>query len=172
MSDLVTEESAEGLDQRPLQEMLVLGLGNTVLTDDGVGVHVIRALESNHILDDSVTTQDGGTVGLGLLPEISRSDVLIVVDAAELDAVPGTIRVFEADAMDIQVGKNKGSVHEIALSDLMTAAAILGTRPKRRALVAIQPAEIGWGTEPTTEIAEVIPEACATVARLVRKWMS
>ncbi len=170
MSGLVTKKSAEGFDQRPSQETLVLGLGNAVLTDDGVGVHVIRELTSKNIFEDGVTLQDGGTVGLGLLPEISRSDALIVVDAAELGAAPGTIRVFESAAMDAQVGKNKGSVHEIALSDLMTAAAISGTRPRRRALVAIQPAELGWGTEPTAEVAAAIPAVCETIERLVDRW--
>lgn len=170
MTDLITKKSAEGFDQRLQTGTLILGLGNTVLTDDGIGVHVVRRLETDAKLDASVVLRDGGTIGLALLPDISQSKALIVVDAAELHAEPGAIRVFEGAAMDAQVGKNKGSVHEISLSDLMTAAAISGSKPVRRALIAIQPQEIGWGTEPTAQVAEAIPSACGTIERLVEQW--
>ena len=149
---------------------LVLGLGNTVLSDDGVGVHVVRQLETEGALGAGIRLQDGGTIGLGLLPDIASSGALIVVDAAEIGATPGAIKVFEGPEMDAQVGKNKGSVHEIALADVMTAAAISDTQPPKRALVAIQPAEVGWGTEPTAPVAAAIPEACRKIEELIEQW--
>ncbi|MCW2310227.1 hydrogenase maturation protease [Rhodobium gokarnense] len=117
-----------------------------------------------------MTLRDGGTIGLGLLPDIADADALIVVDAAELHAAPGAVRVFEGAEMDAQVGRSKGSVHEIALSDVMTAAALSGSRPERRALIAIQPEILSWGTEPTGAVAAAIPDACAAIAGLVDKW--
>lgn len=170
MNQTVAIKKDAGSETPTSKKVLVLGLGNAVLSDDGVGVHVIREMASRPGFDADVVFQDGGTVGLGLLPGIAQSDALIVVDAAELHAPTGTVRVFEGAEMDAQVSRSKGSVHEIAFSDLMTAAAISGTRPPLRALVAIQPRDIGWGTEPTPDVAAAVPVACGLVEELIQKW--
>ncbi|MBB4301245.1 hydrogenase maturation protease [Rhodobium orientis] len=173
MTGTAARRSEEGLDiSGEAHRTLVLGLGNAVLTDDGVGIHVVRRLDADADagLPQGVTLRDGGTIGLGLLPEIADADALIVVDAAELHAAPGSVRVFEGAEMDARVGRSKGSAHEIALSDVMTAAAISGSRPERRALIAIQPENLSWGTEPTDAVAAAIPQACAAIAGLVDKW--
>ena len=171
MTGTAARGSEEGLDiSGEAHRTLVLGLGNAVLTDDGVGIHVVRRLGADAGLPRGVTLRDGGTIGLGLLPEIADADALIVVDAAELHAAPGAVEVFEGAEMDAWVGRCKGSVHEIALSDVMTAAALSGSRPERRALIAIQPEILSWGTEPTDAVAAAIPDACAAIAGLVDKW--
>jgi hydrogenase maturation protease len=95
---------------------------------------------------------------------------LIAVDAAELNARPGTIRVFEGGQMDARLSGPKRTVHEVALSDLLSAAGLAGTLPSRRALVAIQPATVEWGTSPSPAVADAIPAACAAVRDLVERW--
>ena len=152
---------------------LVLGLGNILLSDDGVGIHVIKALgrlEEAGEIGHVIALRDGGTIGLALLSEIEEFGSLIVVDAMELGETPGTVRVFQESDMDRQLCGKKRSAHEVALADLMMAAQLAGFGPKRRALVAIQPASTEWGLAPTQAVDAAIPEACRTVIGLLDRW--
>ena len=151
------------------RKVLVMGVGNTLLQDDGVGVHVTEALRAND-LDESVSYIDGGTIGLSLLPCIEAVDALIIVDAAEMNAPPGTIRVFRGVEIEQQLSGRKRSVHEVAVSDLLSAAALRGTCPQRRALVAIQPLSTELGLEPTPGVLAAIPAACKAVTELTRGY--
>jgi len=150
--------------------ILVLGLGNSLLSDDGFGIHVINALGTQMTDDLGIRCLDGGTLGLSLLPDIEDAEALILVDAAEVGAAAGALRLFEGAAMDAQLGGKKRTVHEVAAFDLMSAAALTGHHPRNRALLAVQPQSTDWGLEPTQPVMAAIPEACAMVERLVRKW--
>lgn len=150
--------------------ILVIGLGNTLLSDDGVGVHVVNQLNCEADHSAGVTLRDGGTIGLALLPQIEDAGSLIMVDAAEIAEEPGTVRVFEGAAMDRQLSGPKRTAHEVAASDLLSAAALNGCRPERRALVAIQPASICWGLEPTEAVRNGISAACEAVNSLIERW--
>lgn len=154
--------------------ILVLGLGNTLLSDDGVGIHVLGALRERGFAGEhnGIHLRDGGTLGLTLLPDIEDASALIVVDAAMMGQAPGAVGVFEGEAMDRQLAGKKFSVHEVALSDLMDAAAFMGRRPEKRALVGIQPQELGWGLEPSPGIAAAVPAACAAIEGLLARWQS
>jgi len=156
------------MDRRD-SSVLVLGLGNRLLGDDAAGPLVVDALAASGRAG-SALLRDGGTIGLSLLPEIEDAAALIAVDAAEFDAPPGAVRVFEGATMDRQLGGRKRSAHEVALFDLMAAAELCGRLPARRALVAVQPASTALGLEPTAEVAAAIPALCAAVQELVTRW--
>ena len=151
--------------------VLVLGLGNILLTDEGVGVHIVNRLAREQRGQTDIEFMDGGTLSFTLANAIVATDALIVVDTAALDAPPGTIRVFEGDAMDqfISTG-GKSSVHEVSLSDLLAVTALEGLLPARRALVGIQPQNFDWGEQPTEVVANAMPEACATVMEIATRW--
>lgn len=150
---------------------VVLGIGNILLSDDGVGVHVTNALAS---VEDAaalpLAIRDGGTIGLSLLAEIDPEAGLIAVDAMELHAPPGTLRVFEGPEMNRQLTGTKRSAHEVALADLVQAADLAGCGPRRRALVAIQPEVTTWGLSPTPAVAEAVPQAVTEILSLLRRW--
>ncbi len=147
---------------------LVLGIGNSLLTDDGVGIHVIQALEP-HAAPHFIV-RDGGTIGLALLPEIEDADHLIAVDAMELGEAPGTMRVFIGAEMDRALSGVKRSAHEVALADLLMAAALSDALPERRALIGIQPDCLTWGLEPTEAVAAAIPAAVRQALALAESW--
>lgn len=149
--------------------VLIMGIGNSLLQDDGVGVLVTERLRQRFESETGVRCLDGGTLGLSLLPEIEDIPCLIVVDAAELGAPPGTIRVFRNAEMDRQLSGRKSTVHEVALADLLAAAEMSGRAPGERTLVAIQPASTEWGLEPTPAVGARVPEACALIEGLVRE---
>ena len=149
---------------------LVLGLGNLLLRDDGFGVHVIQALERERSPDDTIAIRDGGTIGLALLSEIEDSDSLIVVDAMEMGAEPGTLRVLEGADMDNQLKGKKRTAHEVALADLMAAAMLSGKEPRRRVLVAAQPGSTDLGMEPGPEVGAAIPLAVERIRTMLAGW--
>lgn len=153
-------------DRKPV---VILGIGNSLLTDDGAGLHVLSALAAGG-LPQGMVLVDGGTIGLALLTEIEKAGALIAVDACQMGAAVGTVRVFEGGQMDATLGGTKRSAHEVALADLMDAARLSGSLPERRALVGIQPGSTGWGLVPGAEVALAIPEAAAAVLRLAQDW--
>ncbi|MCB1737512.1 MAG: HyaD/HybD family hydrogenase maturation endopeptidase, partial [Gammaproteobacteria bacterium] len=137
---------------------LVLGIGNTLLTDEGVGVFVLHALhrQFGHLPD--LDFVDGGTLSFTLASAIEDADYLIVLDAAELNAEPGVVHTFEDAAMDGFLGAPRRSVHEVGLMDLMDIARLTEHVPRRRALIGIQPHCFEWGDVPSPEVAAALPQ--------------
>ena len=149
---------------------LILGIGNTLLSDEGSGVHVVEYLRNRHPASDEIKYLDGGTLSFTLAADIGASDHLIVVDAAQLGTPPGEVRCFLDGEMDRFLGSVKRSVHEVGLLDLMDIARLTETLPERRALVGIQPGSMDWGDGPSEPVARAIPEAARQVLRLVDEW--
>ncbi len=148
---------------------LILGLGNTLLSDEAVGVEVVRRLESARDVPDAVFL-DGGTLSFTLAGPIADSERLIVVDAAVMGAEPGTVRVFEGKAMDRQLSGKGKSVHEVSLQDLMDMARLTSTLPPFRAMVGIEPAKVDWGDRLTPAVEAAVPVAVAAVRDLAVRW--
>lgn len=149
---------------------LVLGVGNTILTDEGVGPWVVEHLRSLNPEAPGITWLDGGTLSFTIATDVENAENLIIVDATELHAEPGTVRVFVDDDMDRMLGGHGRSIHEVGLMDLLNIARLTERYPQRRALVGIQPATIDWGTEPSPAVAAAMPEAARAVAGLIKEW--
>jgi hydrogenase maturation protease len=149
---------------------LILGIGNTLLSDEGAGVHMLDYLRGHFPELPGISYLDGGTLSFTLAPWIEEVDNLVVIDAAELDASPGTVEVFEGDAMDRFAGKTKRSVHEVSLGDLLSIARLTDALPRNRALVALQPATVDWGQELSSPVERALPAAAHRVICLLRKW--
>lgn len=151
---------------------LILGIGNTLLADEGTGIHMLDYLRRHHPGLDEVTLLDGGTLSFTLLPYIESTDNLIVVDAAELDAAPGTVKTFCGPEMDRFAGKTKRSVHEVSLGDLLAIAHLTDTLPEKRALVAVQPRDVGWGHDLSNPVKLALPEAANSIISLIGGWQA
>lgn len=155
------------------QKTLVLGLGNTLLGDEGAGVCAIRYLAETYPSLPDVEFLDGGTLSFTLAGAIEDAGNLIVIDAAQLHSAPGSVQVFEGAAMDEFLGKNrKASVHEVSLMDLLVIARLTDSLPARRALIGIQPLFLDWADAPTPAVAQAIPAAGDAALRLMRSWAS
>jgi hydrogenase maturation protease len=152
------------------RKVLVMGIGNTLLQDDGVGVHVTELFKSSQEPDPNLDVVDGGTIGLSLLPEIEDADAVIIVDASEIGERPGSMRIFRNQEIDQQLSGKRRSVHEVALYDLFSAAAIRGRSPQERVLIAIQPASTEWGLDPSPAVKASIPLACEAICSLTKGW--
>ncbi len=154
--------------------IVVLGVGNTLLTDDGIGVHVVRELAEAEARTGArgtdVVFHDGGTIGLALLPLIENAAGVILVDAADFGGSVGEVRRFDGDDMDALLRVKRSTPHEIAVSDLILTAELIGTKPERRALVAIQAGDIGLGAEPQASVWAAVPAARDHVDAILDLW--
>ncbi len=142
---------------RPDGGVLVLGVGNVLLQDEGVGIRVadeVAALD----LPPGIRAVDGGTLGLDLLPMIGDCAALVMVDAVDLRAAPGTVGVLRGDELHSALGGHV-SPHQVGVGDLIEVARLTGTLPDRVALVAIQPGTIAVGLDLTPAVEAAVPRA-------------
>lgn len=153
-----------------MKTTLVLGIGNNLLTDEGLGVHAVRYLETHHPDEPGLTYLDGGTLSFTLAEPIAEHDNLIVVDAARFGESPGTVRCLEGDEMDRYLTGNRASVHEVGLMDLFDIARLSETFPDQRALIGVEPAELGWGEYLSPAVAPSLPRVAALVLELTARW--
>lgn len=150
---------------------LVLGIGNTLLTDEAVGVRVAEYLTEHPAPDDlGLKPMDGGTMGLTLLVEMEDADALVVIDAAYLNSPPGTIKVFEGAEMDHFLRTRSRNPHDIGLDDLMDGLRLREAVPEHRALIGIQPEILTVGESMTDAVAASVPKAARAIVELVRGW--
>ncbi|MDX2456351.1 MAG: HyaD/HybD family hydrogenase maturation endopeptidase [Gammaproteobacteria bacterium] len=149
---------------------LILGIGNTLLADEGTGIHMLDYMSRHYPDLTGVEYLDGGTLSFTLAPWIEEADNLIVIDAAELDAPPGTVEVFTGEEMDRFAGKTKRSVHEVSLGDLLAIAHLTGTIPENRVLVAIQPEKIDWGSCLSNPVKRALPAAAQQIVERLGRW--
>lgn len=126
--------------------VLVLGVGNILLQDEGVGVHAIRALQEGYRLPEGVEVVDGGTSGMDLLEIIAGRDHLIVVDAVKTGQPPGTLVRLGSDQVRAFF-RTKISPHQLGLSDVLASATLSGEHPKEVSLVGMVPHSMDTGLE-------------------------
>jgi hydrogenase maturation protease len=161
-----------GLKQAGLK-ILVLGIGNTLLSDEGVGIVAMQALQAQLGDDEDIEFLDGGTLSFTLAVPIADCDALLVFDAAMTGGETGSTVCVEGEAMDRFLGENrKASVHEVGLIDLMSITRLTEHWPERRALIGVQPLKLDWGEVLTPAVAAAIPGMCGSGARLIQQWRS
>ena len=153
-----------------LRTTLVLGVGNTLLGDEGAGVHAARWLGRLAGDRPGLEFLDGGTLGFTLLPRLEQHDGLIVFDAARLGGSPGSVRCFESAAMDEFLGQPRCSAHEVGLCDLMDMARLAGHLPRRRALVGIEPGRVDWIDSPSAAVGRALDHAARVALDLLDRW--
>jgi hydrogenase maturation protease len=139
--------------------------------DDGVGVEAAIRLSAITKTFPDVSCLDGGTLGYLLMSYIEEVNNLIVIDAAQMCLQPGEIRLFQSEDMDNFLSTNPyRSIHEVGLSDLLSMAWLGGYLPSRRALIGIQPFNVGTGFELSEPVSKSLPLVCDTALELIQSW--
>lgn len=141
--------------------IVVLGIGNILLSDEGVGVRVVERLEAEYRVPPEVEIIDGGTCGMEMLDQLEDLDGLIVVDCVRHGQPPATPVLLKGDAVPVFF-RTKLSPHQISLSDVLASLELTDTAPGRTVIVGIQPASMALGMELTPEVAARVPELLAT----------
>lgn len=147
------------------EKIVILGVGNTLLKDEGVGVRVVEELKKTYVFPDNVQLVDGGTQGLWLMPTLQEADHLIVIDAVFGQCEPGAIYRLERD--DLPKGlRAKQSAHDSDLIEALNLCALLDQAPKSVVVVGIEPQDISpYGLELTPGIEARVPELINCVIR-------
>lgn len=154
---------------RPDGPLLVLGVGNVLLGDEGIGVRIMgelgrRASAGQISLPAGTRLVDGGTLGLDLLPLIEDARAILFVDAVDLGRAPGTVAVIEGRALATVLAGHL-SAHQVGLADLLAVGRLLGTLPDAVALIGVQPGEVSVGLEQTPAVKAAVEAAVLACIR-------
>ena len=152
-----------------MKKTLVLGIGNLVMSDDGIGVRVVQELATRCRFPAGVTVLDGGTLGLDLLPYLEGVERLLIVDAVPTDGPPGTL-VRLSGAEIPAVFAHKLSPHQVGLQDLLAVARLLGHEPAELVLWGVQPASIEMTMELTPVVADCLEPLIAHCLGELAAW--
>ena len=142
---------------------VVLGIGNTILTDEGVGVRAVEVFQQRYRLPENVVAIDGGTSSMELLDDLSNLDLLVVLDTIVAGKPPGTVIRLAGDDVPVFF-RRKLSPHQIGLSDVLASLEFLGTEPKDIVVLGVQPVSLELGMELSPAVAVRVPELVAMAA--------
>jgi hydrogenase maturation protease len=149
--------------------ILVLGIGNLVMSDDGIGVRAIQRLQAGFRFPEGVELLDGGTLGLDLLPRLEGVAKLLVLDAVDADKAPGTLLRLTGDEVPVTL-ETRLSPHQMGLKDLLAVAALQGVSPDEMVLLGVQPETIELGLELSPPAAGALDPLVRNVLLELERW--
>jgi hydrogenase maturation protease len=142
------------------KKILIVGIGNLILRDEGIGVHAARELEEQS-LPPQVEVIEGGTALMELLPVIRDAERIIVIDALKGGEEPGTI--YRLSPEDLMIDAERPlSLHQVGLLEVLGMARQLGADPEV-VIIGVEPKEITWGTELTPVVVARLPQVIEAV---------
>jgi len=147
--------------------VVVLGVGNVLMTDEGAGVRCVERLEATCALPAGVVAIDGGTSTHELLGDLEDLDLLVIVDAVAGDGPPGSLVRLEGDRIP-QAFSNKLSPHQHGINDLLATLRLVGRAPRRVVLLGVVPAKLQLGMDLSPTVEAALPALEASVIREVR----
>jgi hydrogenase maturation protease len=141
----------------------VIGVGNILLKDDGIGVRVAEYIKEKKLLPPQIDIVDGGTGGLQLMPMIKDEDCLIIIDAVKGGDRPGSIYRFTIDDIPVHIAQ-KTSLHELGLQEVFALMDLSeGKRPETVIIIGIEPGEVNYGMELSPELKAAVPKVAKIV---------
>jgi hydrogenase maturation protease len=148
-------------------DVLVLGLGNVLLGDDGLGAAATACIERDYRIPPGVRLEDGGTLGLSLLGLLADSDHVILVDAVRADAPAGTlVRLGGADVADAV--RDRLSPHQVGVADLLNAARLINRYPSTVTLIGLVPETIDLAVVRSSAVDRKLDELVEAIVREVQ----
>ena len=149
--------------------IVVLGVGNILLTDEGLGVHVIEDLKANYTFTPQISLIDGGTMGMELLTYMRGMKKILLIDAVNGGEAPGTIYEFPHRELE-QYFTDHISVHEVGMQDILRIRAIQENPLEDAIVIGVEPESLDVGFEPSAPVQKALPEVKERVLRVLREW--
>lgn len=162
------------MGERSAVSTLILGVGNLLLSDEGVGLRVVERLVTTHTLPEEVQVLDGGTLGLDLLYYLVGADGrpvenLLIVDAVEMGRAPGTLLRLEEDEIPVFLSM-KMSPHQIGIPDMLLAAKLRDIYPRHVVLWGVQPGTLDVGLDLSPRVSAQVDVVVAKVLEELSHW--
>ena len=157
------------MDQIKSNPIVVLGVGNILLTDEGFGVHVVNQLREDYVFNPPITILDGGTMGMELLTYMRGMTKLLLVDAINGGDVPGTVYEFPHEEMNSYFTEAI-SVHEVGMQDILRIRAIQEDPLEDAVVIGVEPESLEIGFEPSEPVQCALPEVKKRVLNVLREW--
>lgn len=151
--------------------ILVLGLGNPLLGDDGVGLVVLGMLEEALGPREEVEFMDGGTQGVYLLPFLKNKEKLLILDAVDFGERPGVVGTFDPMCIPSGVGP-KLSPHQGGFEEVLGLLELLDHAPKESVLLGIQPKSLGFGDPLSEEVRQGSNRALEKAVGILERWLT
>lgn len=155
--------------QDPNAKTLVIGVGNRILSDEGVGVHVIERILAGYIIPQDVLVLDGGTLGLDLLYYLQGVENLLMVDAVELRKDAGTLVRMVNDEVPAFLSL-KMSPHQVGIPDMLAVAKMKDLYPANVILWGVEPDSLELGMELSPLVEARVPVLVAEVLKQLESW--
>lgn len=149
--------------------IVVLGVGNILLTDEGLGVHVVKELKENYNFTPEISLIDGGTMGMELLTYMRGMKRILLIDAINGGEAPGTVYEFPHRELE-QYFTEHISVHEVGMQDILRIRAIQENPLEDAIVIGVEPESLEIGFEPSAPVQAVLPEVKERVLRVLRNW--
>lgn len=150
------------------RRIVILGVGNLLLSDEGLGVHALAALERDYDFPPEVELVDGGTCGMELLEPLTGVDLLILLDVIRANRAPGELIALRGDAVPTRL-RQKLSPHQVGLADVLATLQLLDDTPREVVALGIEPASLALGIQLTPTVTASLPALLgATLAELAR----
>ena len=140
-----------------VKRILILGLGNPLLGDEGIGMRVVEELKGLE-LPDGVVVVEGGTTGLGLIGLMEGYERVIIVDAADMGHPPGRVVRFTPLEVQLKTAEAPLSLHQIGLEEVLALAEALEVAPAELVIIGIQPNQVQVGAGLSPEVERAIPQ--------------
>ena len=138
----------------------VLGVGNVLWADEGFGVRCVEVLGANWEFPECVELIDGGTLGLALIPLLQEATHVLLFDAVDHSGEPGSLVVARDDEVPRFMARDKMSLHQASMNDVLAALEMLGHKPAAFTVVGVKPVELGdYGGSLTPPVREQVPRA-------------
>jgi hydrogenase maturation protease len=147
----------------------VIGVGNPLMGDDGVGLEALRRLEARWHLPPEVETVDGGTWGMNLLHVIEGADAVVLLDAIRAGESPGTVVRLDRDQLP-RMFVHKISPHQIDLQEVLALAELRGGLPERMVALGVEPERIELGVELSATVRASMDELESVLTELLADW--
>ena len=150
-------------------EIVLLGVGNILLTDEGLGVHVVKDIKESFTFTPAITIIDGGTMGMELLTYMRGMKKILLVDAINGGEPAGTVYEFPHKELE-QYFTEHISVHEVGMQDILRIRAIQEEPLEDAVVIGVEPESLEIGFEPSEVVQRALPEIKDRVLNVLRQW--
>lgn len=147
----------------------VLGVGNILLSDEGIGVHIVNQLKEDYVCNPPINIIDGGTMGMELLTYMRGMTKLILVDAINGGEAPGTVYNFKHEEMT-EYFSEPISVHEVGMQDILRIRALQEDPLEDARVIGVEPFSLDLGLEPSEVVQEKIPIILGHLVDVLKEW--